>query len=78
MLNQIQVIDTATLKTVKIIALTDNYLRDAKVGADGYLWIVGSTGIDVINPKTVEYDKKLAFCRNASFYHIATSSNKKH
>ena len=76
-LNQIQVIDTATLKTVKIIALTDNYLRDAKVGADGYLWIVGSTGIDVINPKTVEYDKKLAFCRKASFYHIATSSNKK-
>ncbi len=75
-LNQIQVIDTATLKIMKIVQLTENYLRDAKVGADGHLWIIGKEGIEGLNLTSAAFDKSIAFSSSASVYGIATSSNK--
>ena len=72
-LNQIQVIDTSNFKTLKIIALSQNFLRDAKMGKDGFFWVVGKDGIDAINIKTHTYEKNRPFCRSASYYDIATN-----
>jgi rhomboid protease GluP len=75
-LNQIQVIDTATLKTIKSIDLAESNFRDAKVGADGHLWIIGNNGIEGLNLTSAAFDKNIPFSSSVSFYDIATSANK--
>ena len=45
-LNQIELFDTATNKSLAVLALTDNFYRDSVMAANNTLWIVGVNGVD--------------------------------
>jgi rhomboid protease GluP len=83
--NQFEVFDTTTLKTIKTISMTENYYRDGALDANDKLWVVGSKGIDGYDfnegkndakndaKNDVKLEKLLPFCRQSSYYDIATS-----
>jgi rhomboid protease GluP len=71
--NQLEVFDTASLKSIKVLPMSDNYYRDGALDKDGKLWVLGSNGIDGYNLSSGNLDKSMSFCRNARYYDIATS-----